>query len=150
MGSELINLSFGALAAKQAAEELLCCNRISEPFGLSLTPQQAAALTQTRQEVLQSTGRIELGGGIFQKLITAFCDSPYITQYDYEQTLHELLELFYWCKNETLDKVSDDVLIGFMKRIFDGPARGSMELLQDYLEQMAKGLRRGSTGLEEE
>ena len=57
--------------------------------------------------------------------------------------LHELLELFYWCKNETLDKVRDDVLLAFMKKQFDTKANGSIELLQDILEQMAFGLRSG-------
>lgn len=78
---------------------------------------------------LRKTGRIELGDGVAPKLAAAFCDSPYVTKENYEETLHELIELFYGFKNETYDVVGDDALIGYMKRAFDGECRGSLELL---------------------
>ena len=78
---------------------------------------------------LRKTGRIELGDGVAPKLAAAFCDSPYVTKENYEETLHELIELFYGFKNETYDVVGDDALIGYMKRAFDGECHGSLELL---------------------
>lgn len=139
----LMRLSFGSLLTEEAVNEVVSCNRVTQRYGLSLTAQQASALLETRYDALENTGRIELGGGILPKLIQVFCDSPYLDQNCYEDMLHELLELFYWCKNETLDKVRDDVLLAFMKKQFDTKANGSIELLQDILEQMAFGLRSG-------
>ena len=115
------------LMQKKQADALL--ERNGETSGLRLTPQQALALAQTQTETLRKTGRIELGDGIAPKLAAAFCDSPYVTKENYEETLHELIELFYGFKNETYDVVGDDALIGYMKRAFDGECRGSLELL---------------------
>ena len=51
---------------------------------------------------------MEFGAGILGRIAEAFCDSPWISQEDYEQTLHEVTGLFYEFKNETMDIVSDD------------------------------------------
>ena len=37
--------------------------------------------------------------GVIEKIILAFCDSPYISMHNYEETIHELLEIFYYYKN---------------------------------------------------
>jgi hypothetical protein len=42
---------------------------------------------------------VEFGRGITKMLIEAFCDSPYIYQDNYEMTILELLESFYYFKN---------------------------------------------------
>lgn len=42
-----------------------------------LIEQQALALIKTRTNALKENKRIELNGGIVDKLILAFCDSPY-------------------------------------------------------------------------
>lgn len=117
------------LMQKKQADALLERNGETAAHGLRLTPQQALALAQTQTVTLRKTGRIELGDGVAPKLAAAFCDSPYVTKENYEETLHELIELFYGFKNETYDVVGDDALIGYMKRAFDGECRGSLELL---------------------
>lgn len=122
---------FAAAAAPQLADELLSSNAETAAYGLTLTAQQALALAQTRAEALKAANRVELGGGAARAIITAFCDSPYITQEDYAETLQGLIELFYTFKNETYDRVSDEALIRCMKRAFDGKCRGSLELLAD-------------------
>lgn len=38
---------------------------------------------------------MEFGAGILGRIAEAFCDSPWISQEDYEQTLHEVTGLFY-------------------------------------------------------
>lgn len=119
------------VSIQQQTNELLACNKVTASYGLTLTRQQAAALITTRTEVLKSTGRIEFSGGIAGDLVLAFCDSPYISQENYEDTLHQLIELFYSFKNETSDQVSDADLIEYMKNAFNGPCSGSMELLAD-------------------
>ncbi|MCI5753828.1 MAG: DUF6323 family protein [Clostridiales bacterium] len=124
----LAHLLSEAAPARQT-ERLLACNGDTAAYGLRLTPQQAQALEQTRQTALRETGRIELDGGMTDKLIRAFCSSPYVTQETWEETLHALLALFYAVKNELPDRMGDDAVLSCMRRAFDGPCRGSLELL---------------------
>lgn len=87
-------------------------------------------MADIHEQVLNKTSRIELGNGVTGKLIDAFCSSPYISQQNYEETLHELRALFYEYKNETLEGVSDDELIDYMQYTFNGECSGSLELLE--------------------
>lgn len=104
----------------------------------------AVELVETRSLALKRNGRIEFGGGTIDKLIKGFCDSPYISKNNYTETLHELIEIFYYYKNETLDLVSDDDLINFMKKSFDGCCEGSLDLLCGReLANMASNIRFG-------
>lgn len=58
------------------------------------------------------------------------------------ETLHDLLEMFYNYKNETLDLLSDDDLLDYMKKNFDGKCQGSVELLSGReLANMARNKR---------
>lgn len=116
-------------SAMACVEGLRRSNDMSARFGLSLSEPQMQALARRRQEALLDTGRVELGEGILPRLIEAFCDSPYLCQANWEETLGELQELFYYFKNESRDRLSDDELIDGMKRLFDGPARGATEYL---------------------
>ena len=110
-------------------ETLIKCNELSAKFGLTLTEAQIQNLLEKRLEALKSTGRIEFGESILKKLIYTFCDSPYISQEDYEYILMELQDSFYYFKNESKDLISDDELIEYMKRIFDEEGKGSLEYL---------------------
>ena len=144
-----------ALSAQQTHNDLLKVNTETEVYGLTLNEQQIAALMQTHTEVLQKTGRIEFGGGVTAQLIRRFCSSPYLSQQNYEEALHELIALFYEAKNATLDTVSDHQLIGFLRNAFDGVCRGSLELLSEWaLPALARHIRSGqkfsSCRLEEE
>ena len=134
----------GALIQKQAVNEIMKCNDLTVKFGLILTEKQAIALVETRSYSLKQNGRIEFGGGVIDKIINEFCDSPYISINNYNETLHELLEIFYYYKNETLDLISDDDLIKYMKNAFDGICQGSIELLSGReLYKLARNLRYG-------
>lgn len=119
----------GALAEKHQTDIVLACNEKTAAYGLSLTVEQAAALVSVRSDTLRKTGRIEFSSGILNQLIMAFCDSPYISQENYEATLYELVDLFYNLKNETADRVGDNALIEIMKKEFNGECCGSLELL---------------------
>lgn len=144
MQFELIPAASGLLQ-KQAENEVIKCNRFTEKYGLTLTPTQAKELVETRTFALNQNGRIEFGGGVIDKIIRAFCDSPYISMHNYVETIHELMEIFYYYKNETLDLISDDDLIKFMKESFDNVCQGSLELLSGReLYKLAKKLRVGS------
>lgn len=152
MSFELIN-AFSSLIQKQAVNEIVKCNDYTVRFGLVLSEQDALELVETRSGSLSDNGRIEFGGGVIDKLIREFCDSPYIYKQNYVETLHELIEMFYFYKNETLDLISDDDLIRFMKNAYDGICQGSLELLSGReLERLARNIRFGyaSDYLEEE
>lgn len=132
------------LIQKHAVEEIEKCNDYTFRFGLTLSRADAVELAETRTRVLKSNGRIEFGGGIVHKIIWEFCDSPYISMHNYVETINDLIEIFYFYKNETLDLMSDDELLEFMKSRFDGNCQGSLELLSEReLADMARNLRYG-------
>jgi hypothetical protein len=133
-----------SLIREQAVTQIMRCNEKTTDFGLSLSQMEAMELVQTRQDALQSNGRIEFGAGVIDKLILKFCDSAYLWRQNYAQTLHELLETFYYFKSESLDLISDDELLSVMKECFENSCRGSVALLQNReLEQLARSLRFG-------
>lgn len=143
MSLEIMN-AFSSLMQRQAVDEILKCNDYTFRFGLTLSRQNAIELVETRTLSLKRYGRVEFGGGVISKIIKEFSDSPYISMYNYVKTLHELIEIFYFYKNETLDLISDDELIKFMKNFFDGKCQGSLELLSEQeLDKMARNLRYG-------
>ncbi|MBQ2276227.1 MAG: DUF6323 family protein [Lachnospiraceae bacterium] len=116
------------LQTKSISAQLKKCNEISEKFGLSLSKEDLELVLQERKEVLISTGRIEFGGGIVEKLVYTFCDSPYMNQEEYVELLIELQELFYLFKRETREQLTDDELISAMRLVFDYSG-GSLDFL---------------------
>lgn len=128
----------------QALQELRCCNELSQHFGLFLTEQQISNLVDRRFEALTETGRVEFDTGILPKLVEAFCDSPFIDNANYEEVLQELQNSFYYFKNECHDLISDEELIEFMRRIFNGRAQGSLEYLSGTsLDELCRNTRYG-------
>ena len=135
---------FPSLIQKQAVAEIVKCNDFTGRFGLTLSYEDAVELVEKRALALKRYGRIEFGGGVIEKLIREFYDSPYISKHNYVETLNELIEIFYFYKNDTLDLISDEELIKFMKDSFNGRCQGSLELLAGReLEKMARNLRYG-------
>lgn len=125
-----------------ARQEILRTNLQSQQYGLELTPLQAMELLQTRNRALKSHGRVEIGIEVIKKIAAAFCSSPHIHPHEYASTLNELLEIFYYMKNETEDSLGDDELITLMRELFDNQSRGAVELLRDRdLELYARELR---------
>lgn len=111
------------------------CNALSARYGLSLSTADMQMLARNQAEALRATGRIEFGGGPYEALVYAFCDSPYLAPDDYADTLADLCALFYEFKGESAEQWSDDELIAEMKRLYDGPCHGSTELMGDRLWQ---------------
>lgn len=105
------------------------CNEYTSKYGLVLSDNQISNLLERRNKTLKETNRIEFREGIVGKLIKEFCDSPYINQENFAQNLYELIEIFYEYKNETMDLITDDELIQFMKKSFNGRAQGDLEYL---------------------
>ena len=131
--------------------KLNAANEYTEKFGLKLSEEDGSLLLTERKNILKKQERVEFGEGILPKLIFAFCDSPYIYQDNYTDTLGRLQEIFYMYKNETLDEITDDELIEFMKEQFDGPCQGSVDYLEDTsLEVYARNSRFGLHGSKED
>lgn len=126
-------------------QELLDTNDYVCRFGLSLTSEDVDMLLLRRRKCLSEQQRVEFGGGVLQKLIYAFCDSVYIRQDNYADTLASLQDIFYLYKNESMDILTDDELIELMREAFDGECEGSLEYLEETcLEQIARAIRGGS------
>lgn len=125
----LANLGNSELAIRQERDKLLDSNVISAEYGLSLTPHQALALVQEKNRLLQSAGRVELQNDVIAKLIEAFAPSDYMSSFTWEETLHELVRIFYECRGEFRLDESDDDLIDWMALAFEEPCCGSLELL---------------------
>jgi hypothetical protein len=138
---------FELIVSKQQNLELtkvLDCNQKSEKFGLVLSQAEANELMLNRKTSLKDSHRIEFGEGVLPKIIDYFCDSQYINQDSYVETLTELQDIFYTYKNETLDDMTDDELISFMRTQFDDVCFGDMEYLRNTcLERVARSTRSG-------
>ncbi|HKL79888.1 MAG TPA: DUF6323 family protein [Mobilitalea sp.] len=124
--------------------EVRKCNDLTEQYYLTLSDQDIGLLMENRKETLESNGRIEFGGGVIQKIIIEFADSPYMYQDSYVSTLMELQECFYYFKNESLEQISDDSLIRQMKLYYDNVCQGSVEFLRTtILENISRDIRYG-------
>jgi hypothetical protein len=132
--SALINITdFYALQHTQneeLANEVVALNDVSAEYGLTLTTSQATELIQTRCNALRDNGRIEIGLGAIKKIIECFCSSSFINPDNYAEILNDLLEIFYYFKTESHDKVSDIELIRIMFDHFENKYYGSIKLMQ--------------------
>jgi len=141
---EIINLFESNLLEKQIYNDISKCNELTTEYGLMLQEEDVKEIIKTRNIALEKSGRIEFNGQIINKIIMIFCDSPYISQHNYSDTINELVEIFYNYKNETLDYISDDELMEIMKEHFDNYCQGSLELLEGkVLYKIADNIRNG-------
>lgn len=107
-----------------------------------MSEEDVQELMVSHMECLKEEQRIEFGGGITDKLIFAFCDSDYIYQENYVDTIGRLQQIFYLYKNESMDELTDDELIDLMRNAFDTECHGSLDYLeQTYLEKFAREVR---------
>ena len=132
---------------KHQLQKVISCNQYTEKFGVRLSEEEAQVLLVARKNSLKEQERIEFGDGILPKIIYAFCDSPFIYQDNYVDTLEALQNIFYLYKNESLDELTDDELLEYMKKHFDGECQGSLEHLEDTcLEKFARRIRNMTHG----
>lgn len=130
--ADILNLlnPLSLMLIDDGVNELLKTNEEICNYGLVLSAKDAKEIVEYRNEVLQSYGRIELSMEVLEKITLAVSSSPFISRSDFATTIHEFVELFYYAKNETMDKISDGKLIDLMKEYFDSSCYGSIELLQ--------------------
>lgn len=135
----LMNRREGELA------EVLRFNEKSGHFGLTLTARDARELMACRDESLQKYRRVEFGKGILEALIFEFCDSQYLNEANYVETLEKLQDTFYLLKNETEERMTDGEILHFMKEQFESVCAGDADHLADTcLERLARNVRQGS------
>lgn len=136
---QLINQNQTAL--KQIQE----CNAYTKQFGIVITKEDAQVLVQERNTILKEQERVEFGESILPKILFTFCDSPYLYQDNYLESIGRLQEIFYFYKNESFDDVSDDELLEIMKEYFDGECQGSLDYLEETcLDAFARKIRKGT------
>lgn len=128
---------------KTEIARVLDFNSKTEQFGLVLSQEDAAGLMTARHDSLKKYKRVEFGEGILPKLQFAFCDSQYVVQDSYRETLERLQDLFYNFKNEVMDQMTDDELIAYMRQQYEGVCSGSMERLETALHRLAASIRSG-------
>ena len=130
------------MSQKNQIQKVMQTNQYTERFGLVLSEEEANFLVQERSSSLRQEQRVEFGEGILPKLIFQFCDSPYLSQDNYVESIVRLQEIFYLYKNESLDDLSDDELLDYMKEKFDGVCQGDFEYLEGtVLKEFARNVR---------
>lgn len=113
-------------------------------FGITLSDQEAKEIVLQRNESLKKHGRVEFGEGILSKLIFEFCDSKYIENDQFADTISKLTDIFYRFQNRSGDTLSDDEMLHFMKEQFEGVCRGDLEYLEQtvipaYIQKLRDG-----------
>ena len=142
MGQDL-NQALVLRMQEQFLEELRGVNAVSARFGLRLSEQGMRELAQARTHALTDHGRVELGASAVKNIVDGFCDSPYLLQEDYEATLLELVDAFYYFKNACGEQLTDDELILAMRERFDA-FDGSVEaVVGTSLEALCRARRLG-------
>ena len=135
------------LQNQNGLSRLMETNQATERFGLALTSQDAELILEERGNVLREMRRVEFGEGIIPRIIHEFCDSAYIDQSNYVETLLRLQEIFYLYKNEMLDEISDSELLHFMKEQFESICFGDLDYLEGTcLSNFAQAVRAGYSG----
>ena len=140
--------SFGQLSQINLANQIMKTNEKSCEYGLMLTEKQAKELAVCRKETLSDERRIEFKESAVTKIIEKFCESSYIRQNEYSDTLAELIEIFYENKNESEDTLGDDELIEVMFLLFENKSGGSLEDLRSRdLEAICRNIRHGARNI---
>ncbi len=122
-------------------------NQYAQKYGLTLSEEEARIIVAERKNTLKEQKRVEFGESILPRLIYEFCDSYYINQDNYADTMVRLQEIFYLYKNEMLDELTDQELIHFMKEQFENVCYGDLDYLEGTcLDVFAQAVRSGYRG----
>ena len=128
-------------------DRVLETNKTTEKYGLSLTREEAGIILKEQERILKEQRRIDLNGGAAEKIILEFCDSDFINQENYAETVIRLEEIFYLYKNEMQDELTDDELLHLMREQFDELCFGDLDYLEGTcLEKFAEAVRAGYRG----
>ena len=127
--------------------KVLETNQRAEHYGLTLSEEEAGLILEERGRALKEQKRVEFGEGILPKIIDEFCDSAYLDQEHYVETLIRLQDIFYLYKNEMMDEITDDELLHFMKEQYEEICFGDLDYLESTcLSNFAQAIRAGYSG----
>lgn len=133
-----------ALQTQTQLQKVLETNQYTEKYGLMLREEDAQLLVKERTNTLKEQRRVEFGGSILPSIIYEFCDSAYIDQKSYVETITHLQEIFFLYKNEMQDEITDDELLHFMKEQFETVCYGDLNYLESTcLDIFAQAIRAG-------
>ena len=139
-----------ALLERTQIQKVMESNQYTEQYGLTLSEQDAEILAQKRKSTLIEQKRVEFGESILPRIIYEFCDSAFISQSNYVESLTRLQEIFFLYKNEMLDEISDEELLNFMKEQFETVCFGDLQYLEGTcLDLFAQAIRAGYGGYSE-
>lgn len=144
------------LEKRYVAKELMLLGEKTSEYGITLSEKDCTDIAECRYESLRENERIEIGLGAVREIIETFCDSGYVDQRNFRETVEGLLECFYMIKTETDDKVGDDEVLDFLKYLFEYEAGGDVtkiydsEALDDFISGKRNGAWRASEDGEEE
>ena len=108
-------------------EQVRETNQYTEKYGLTLSPEDTEILLAEKKQILKKERRVEFGESLLPRIIYTFCDSSYISQDEYVDTLVRLQEIFYLYKNEMQDEITDEELLNFMKEQFETVCFGDLQ-----------------------
>lgn len=135
------------LQKKNQLAKIADTNRVTQQYGLSLNEKEAELILAEKNNALKTQRRVEFGEGITQQIIYEFCDSDFIDQNNYVDTVIRLQEIFYLYKNEMQDEISDEELLHFMREQFDQICYGDLEYLESTcLSVFSQAVRAGYGG----
>ena len=123
-GLSIINIS-----PHGSEKGITLCQETLLKYGIILSEKELAALGAAQASALRDSGRVEFGVGVLPSLAGAFANSPYITRENCAKLLEELQSAFYFFRSECDGLISDEKLIAFMKREFNGAAGGDIGYL---------------------
>lgn len=133
-----------AALEKKEFDEILSLGEKTKQHAIVLTKEKVQYIIDSKNSALSDTGRVEFGESTAKRLTEKFCDSPYVSKYNFEKVIGELLEVFYYTKNETEDKISDDDLINYLYNAFNGVCAGSVTLVYDWaVNRLIESVRNG-------
>ena len=139
-----------ALLERTQIRKVMESNQYTEQYGLTLSEQDAKILAQERKSTLIEQKRVEFGESILPRIIYEFCDSAFISQSNYVESLTRLQEIFFLYKNEMLDEISDEELLNFMKEQFETVCFGDFDYLEGTcLDIFAQAVRAGYRGYQQ-
>lgn len=132
---------------KRQLAAVLKLNEKSERFGLTLTEEDARLIVAEKNDSLKEERRIEFGQSIIPLIIEKFCDSDYISQDNYVESIVRIQNIFFRFKNESEDLMTDEELLNFMKEQFETTCYGDFDYLEGtVLEIFCEVVRAGYKG----
>jgi hypothetical protein len=84
-----------SLVTQGGAINIARCNETAAKFGITLSQSDAAVLQNARTKALARAGRVEFTGGVIEKLVFAFCDSPFLDQDGFTEAMEDIIDIFY-------------------------------------------------------